>query len=266
MNRVEQVMGLPISLDLRDDGDFTEAADEAFAWLREVDARFSPFKEDSEVRRYDRGELPAADLSAELLEVLELCAYYEQLSGGAFRARLPGRGLDPCGVVKGWAVQRAADLLKAAGATTFCLNAGGDVVTAGEPEPGRAWRVGVRHPEQPLAVCAVLESRNGAIATSAAYERGSHILDGRDGTPATGLLSVTVVAADLVTADALATATYAMGTEGIAWAADRPGCEILVVDDRRQVHRTAGLALAPEVVDKNPDHRATPAETVSGPR
>lgn len=243
-NRVELVMGLPISLDLRDEGDFAEAADEIFAWFREVDERFSPFKEDSEVRRYDRGELSAGDLSEDLLEVLELCAYYEQLSGGAFRARIPGRGLDPCAVVKGWAVQRAADMLKAAGATTFCLNAGGDVVTAGEPEPGRAWRVGVRHPEQPASVCAVLESRNGAIATSAAYERGSHILDGRDGTPATGLMSVTVVADDLVTADALATAAFAMGTEGISWAADRPGCEILIVDDSRRVHRTAGLELA----------------------
>ncbi|WP_410641966.1 FAD:protein FMN transferase [Amycolatopsis sp. lyj-346] len=243
--RVEQVMGLPISLDLRDDEDgFAEVVDEVFAWFRDVDARFSPFKDDSEVSRYDRGELTAAELSDDLLEVLELCAYYEQLSGGAFRARLPGRGLDPCAVVKGWAVQRAADLLKAEGATTFCLNAGGDVVTAGEPEPGRPWRVGVRHPEQPLAVCAVLESRNGAIATSAAYERGSHILDGRSGTPATGLMSVTVVASDLVTADALATAAFAMGEEGITWAADRPGCEILIVDDSRRVHRTAGLALA----------------------
>ncbi|KDO03745.1 thiamine biosynthesis protein, partial [Amycolatopsis mediterranei] len=133
-NRVEQVMGLPISLDLRDEGDFAEVVDDVFAWFRDVDARFSPFKDDSEVSRYDRGELTAAELSDDLLEVLELCAYYEQLSGGAFRARLPGRGLDPCAVVKGWAVQRAADMLKAEGATTFCLNAGGDVVTAGEPQ------------------------------------------------------------------------------------------------------------------------------------
>ncbi|NBH03308.1 FAD:protein FMN transferase, partial [Amycolatopsis sp. SID8362] len=151
--RVEQIMGLPISLDLRDGEDFAEVVDDVFAWFHDVDARFSPFKADSEVSRYDRGELAAAELSDDLLEVLELCAYYEQLSGGAFRARLPGRGLDPCAVVKGWAVQRAADMLKAEGATTFCLNAGGDVVTAGEPEPGRPWRVGVRHPEQPLAVC-----------------------------------------------------------------------------------------------------------------
>ncbi|MDT8915635.1 FAD:protein FMN transferase [Amycolatopsis sp. PS_44_ISF1] len=239
---VEPVMGLPVSLDLRDEGEFSAAVAEAFGWLHEVDARFSPYRMDSEVSRYGRGELPAGDLSGDLDEVLGLCAHYERLSGGAFSARLPGRALDPCAVVKGWAVQRAADRLHAAGARRFCLNAGGDVVTAGEPEPGRPWRVGVRHPEQPLEVCAVIASRGGAVATSAAYERGQHILDGRTGQPATGLLSVTIVAEDLANADALATAAFALGEEGIGWAAAQPGCEVLIVDADRRVHRSPGLA------------------------
>jgi thiamine biosynthesis lipoprotein len=241
---VEQVMGLPVSLDLRDDGDFSAAVTDAFAWLHEVDARFSPYKVDSEVSRYDRGELAAGDLSGDLDEVLDLCAYYEHLSGGAFSARLPGRALDPCAVVKGWAVQRAADRLHAAGARRFCLNAGGDVVTAGEPEPGRPWRVGVRHPEQPQSVCAVVTSRNGAVATSAAYERGQHILDGRTGRPATGLLSVTIVTEDLTNADALATAAFALGEEGIEWAAGQPGCEVLIIDAACRVHLSPGLDTA----------------------
>lgn len=250
MNRVEQVMGLPVSVDVRDVGsaadavDVTAEIDGVFAWLREVDERFSPFKEDSEVSRYDRGELSSGELSDELLEVLSLCEYYEQLSGGAFKARLPGRSLDPNAVVKGWSVQRAASLLRAAGLGTFCINAGGDVVTSGEPETGRGWRVGIRHPEQPGAICAVVESSGGAVATSAEYERGTHILDGRTGRPAFGLLSVTIVADDLTTADSLATAAFAMGTEGIAWAASQPGCEVLIVDVERRVHRSPGLKLA----------------------
>ncbi|WP_326569167.1 FAD:protein FMN transferase [Amycolatopsis rhabdoformis] len=239
---VEHVMGLPVSLDLRDNGDFTGAVADAFRWLRDVDARFSPFRAGSEVSRLDRGEL--TELSADLDEVLTLCSYYERISGGAFSAWLPGRGLDPCAVVKGWAVQRAADRLLAAGADNFCLNAGGDVVTSGEPEPGRPWRVGIRHPDQPEAVCAVVASRDGSVATSAAYERGAHILDGRTGRPATGLLSVTVVTEDLTHADALATAAFALGTEGIAWAAEQPGCDVLIIDDEHRVHRSPGLALA----------------------
>ncbi|QRP44506.1 FAD:protein FMN transferase [Amycolatopsis sp. FDAARGOS 1241] len=241
---VEHVMGLPVSLDLRGEGDFAAAVADAFAWLHDVDARFSPFRADSEVCRLDRGELAARELSADLDEVLTLCAYYEDLSGGAFSARLPGRGLDPSGVVKGWAVQRAAERLHAAGARRFCLNAGGDVVTEGEPEPGRPWRVGVRHPERTDAVCAVLASRDGAVATSAAYERGAHVLDGRTGLPATGLLSVTIVAENLTHADALATAAFALGTDGIDWAAGQPGCDVLIVDAQRRVHRSPGLALA----------------------
>ncbi|MFJ9706666.1 FAD:protein FMN transferase [Streptomyces sp. NPDC101234] len=239
MHRVEHVMGFPVSLRIDDEGDFEEAADAAFAWLREVDERFSPFRPDSEVSRLDRGELSESELSPDLAEVLALCEEYRLATGGAFDVRLPGRGLDPCAVVKGWSVQRAADLLSAAGARRFCLNAGGDVVAAGGP-----WRVGVRHPEQADQLCLVLEITDGAVATSGRYERGDHIVDGRTGRPATGLLSVTVVAPTLTEADSAATAAFAMGTEGAAWAAARPGCEVFVVDAERAVLRTAGLPVA----------------------
>lgn len=234
MRRVEHVMGFPISVDLRD-GD-TAAVDRAFAWLREVDARFSPFRADSEVSRLDRGELGPDGLSADLVHVLELCAHYERATGGAFSARVPGRGLDPCAVVKGWAVQRAAELLVAGGSTGFVVNAGGDVVTAGGP-----WRVGVRHPVRADRFCAVLEVTSRAVATSARYERGDHITDARTGRPVTELVSVTVVAPTLTVADATATAAFAMGVEGVEWAAAQEGCEVFAVDADHRVHRTPGL-------------------------
>ncbi|BAC69903.1 thiamine biosynthesis protein [Streptomyces avermitilis] len=239
MRRVEHVMGFPVSLRIDDEGDFDAAADAVFAWLREADARFSPFKADSEVSRLDRGELREDALSADLLEVLDLCEHYRAATGGAFDVRLPGRGLDPCAVVKGWSVQRAAELLSAAGARRFCLNAGGDVAAAGGP-----WRVGVRHPEHADKLCTVLELTDGAVATSARYERGDHIRDGRTGRPATGLLSLTVVAPTLTEADSVATAAFAMGTEGVEWAAGLDGCEVFAVDAERRVLRTAGLPVA----------------------
>ncbi|MEU1403696.1 FAD:protein FMN transferase [Streptomyces sp. NPDC005728] len=240
MRRVEHVMGLPVSLRVDDEGVPHAVADGVFAWLREVDRRFSPFRADSEVCRLDRGELGADDVSADLAEVLGLCEEYRSATGGAFDARLPGRGpLDPSAVVKGWAVQRAAELLTAAGARRFCLNAGGDVVVAGGP-----WRVGIRHPERADRVCAVLEVTEGAVATSGRYERGDHILDGRTGRPATGLLSLTVLAPTLTEADATATAAFALGAEGVAWAAARPGCEVFAVDAGRRVVRSAGVPVA----------------------
>ncbi|MFJ9815564.1 FAD:protein FMN transferase [Streptomyces sp. NPDC101151] len=241
MRRVEHVMGFPVSLRVDDEGIPEEAADAVFAWLREADARFSPFKPDSEVSRHDRGELGHGELSDDLAEVLDLCEHYRLATGGAFDARLSGRGLDPCAVVKGWSVQRAAELLRAAGATRFVLNAGGDVVVSGGP-----WRVGVRHPQHAGSLCAVLELTDGAVATSAPYERGDHIIDGRTGRPATGLLSMTVVAPSLTEADSVATAAFAMGAEGIEWAAAQGGCEVFAVDAAGQVLRTAGFPVAGE--------------------
>lgn len=225
MRFVEHVMGMPASVEVPD----RAAADAVFDWLREVDRRFSPFRPDSEVR--------TGRHSRELTEILDLCAEYENRSGGAFRVRLPGRQLDPCGVVKGWAAQRAADLLRAADVTEFCLNVGGDVVTAGRP-----WRVGIQHPDLADRLCVVLEVPDGAVATSGTYERGQHIVDGRSGCPVRDLVSLTVVADDLTTADIVSTAAFAMGVEGIAWADAQPGCLVFAVDRNREVLRSAGLA------------------------
>ncbi|TNC23531.1 FAD:protein FMN transferase [Amycolatopsis alkalitolerans] len=226
MRRVEHVMGMPISLDIREH--VPDGGQVVFDWLAEVDRRFSPFRPDSEVRLGLR--------SPEMAEIERLCAEYELRSGGAFRARLPGRPFDPSGIVKGWAVQRAADLLRAQGVRSFCLNAGGDVAAA-----GRVWSVGIRHPERADQVCAVLAVRDQAVATSGCYERGEHIYDGRTGEPVRELTSLTVVAADLTTADAVSTAAFAMGAAGAGWAAGQPGCLVFAVGADRRVRRSPGL-------------------------
>ncbi|MFJ1809412.1 MULTISPECIES: FAD:protein FMN transferase [unclassified Streptomyces] len=239
MHRVEHVMGFPVSLRVDDTVVPDEAVDAVFAWLREVDTRFSPFRADSEVSRYGRGELSAGGLSADLVEVLGICERYRVATGGAFDVRLPGRGLDPCAVVKGWSVQRAAESLTGAGLSRFCLNAGGDVVVSGGP-----WRVGVRHPEIADRLCTVLDLTDGAVATSARYERGDHIVDGRTGRPATGLDSLTVVAPTLTEADTVATAAFAMGAEGVEWAATLDDCEVYAVLPGGRVLRTGGFPTA----------------------
>lgn len=248
LHHVEHAMGLPISLDVPHASPAVkEAAREAFEWLHEVDRRFSPFRADSEVCLLDRGEIVPGELSPELAEVLALCGDYERRSGGAFQAWLPGGHFDPCGVVKGWAVERAGRMLRDAGASRFCLNAGGDVVAFASSRPGapgKPWRVGIRHPDQPHRVCAVINARDCAVATSGTYERGDHIVDGRTGRPALDLVSLTVVAPDLVIADAVSTAAFAMGRDGVRWAADQPECLVFAVDANRRVHRSPELDLA----------------------
>ncbi len=234
--RVERVMGTVVSIDVRDPGPSNPAVaagiEAVVAWLHEVDGRFSVYREDSEIRRLDRGELALDDAHLDVRDALRACEDLRRETGGAFDARghrLDG-GLDPSGYVKGWAVDEAADLLIAAGALVFAINAGGDVVARGEPEPGEPWRVGVRHPADPAGVAAVLAIRDAAVATSGLYERGPHIRDPRSGAIPRAFASVTVVGPRLAPADAYATAAFAMGAKGPAWVARRPGFGILAID------------------------------------
>ena len=224
-------MGIPIGIDVRDPQPVD--TEPAFAWLHEVDAIFSTYREDSEISRLDRGELLLGDCRPEVDEVLSECMRLERLTGGAFSARAAGR-LDPSGYVKGWAVAAAARLVAA---ERFCINAGGDIVARGGP-----WRIGIRHPEELEQLAAVLEVEDLAVATSGEYEQGAHIVDPRTGRPPTGLLSVTVVGPDLALADAYATAAFAMGADGPEWTATLDGYDALCVTSDHQVLETPGFA------------------------
>ncbi len=241
--RVSHVMGMPISLALRgrhaDDEPGEDAWQQALQSLDETDRLFSTYRADSAISRLDRGELPVADCPAVVHEVLELAERARHESGGAFDVRRPGPGgrrvLDPSGVVKGWAVERAARSLERLPATDFCLSAGGDMVCRTRLAGSPAWQIGIEDPFDPRRVVAVVPIRDGAIATSGLQHRGAHIVDARTGTTPTRLASVTVVAADLVAADIDATAAFALGHEGLSWLRRRHGrCGLVIGADGSQ--------------------------------
>lgn len=236
---VAPVMGTTVSIDVRDANFPALGLEAAAAVLRDLEARFTTYRDDSEVRRLERGELALADAHPDVREVLDACAVLRAESGGAFDA-WRGGALDPSGYVKGWAAERAADALRARGAKTFALNLGGDVVCAAgaAAEP---WRIGVRLPDDPESMALVLGIADGAVATSGSYERGHHVVDARTGRPANEWRSITVLAPDLATADAVATAALAMGASGPGWAARRPGCEVAAIDAEGRLLTTPGL-------------------------
>jgi FAD:protein FMN transferase len=244
LRRVEQIMGTAISLEIAATVPPDVAgrlADEVYAWMRLVDDTFSTYKADSEVSRLHAGSLTAAAAGDDLRHVLEVCADLWKETDGYFDVYATGR-LDPSGYVKGWAVQVASDRLVAAGAADHSLNAGGDVRVRGNSPTGDPWRIGIRHPWDPAAVCFVLAGTDLGIATSGTYERGQHVVDPRGGGPAGGLRSVTVTGPDLGRADALATAAVAMGVAGLEWLADLPdGYESAVVTDDGRFFRSDGL-------------------------
>jgi thiamine biosynthesis lipoprotein len=170
------------------------------------------------------------DADPDLTEVLELCERVRLASDGVFDVwSHHGDGLDPSGLVKGWSIDRGADILRAAGARNFCINAGGDVLAVGEASSGEAWRVGIRHPVEADKVAAVVCASDLAVATSGAYERGAHILNPvAEGAPHQ-LLSVTIAGPSLTFADAYATAAFAMGEHGVDWLARLAGYSGYVV-------------------------------------
>jgi thiamine biosynthesis lipoprotein len=133
-------------------------------------------------------------------------------------------------------VERAARILERAGARRFCLNAGGDVLVRGGP-----WRIGIQHPRLRERLAGVVVLHDGAVATSGAYQRGAHVVDPHTGRPAAEALSVSVVGADLATADAFATAAFAMGAGGPAWTASLPAFEAMTILDDDRVLATGGF-------------------------
>lgn len=241
LQHVEHVMGTVFSFDVRGDtGPRTRTAlTAATAWLHHVDEQFSPYRPGSQISRLARGEIDPDRCSPEVREVLRLCADAEQRSGGWFSTRYAG-GLDPTGLVKGWAVERVAAMLHSAGADSVCVNGGGDVQLHGGP-----WRVGVADPLRPGSVVATIETRRAlAVATSGPGERGCHILDPHTGAPpADPLASLTVVCPGLTDADTWATAACAMGgARARAWLEDMPGVEAFAVTPDGGTWQTSGFA------------------------
>jgi thiamine biosynthesis lipoprotein len=241
VHRLEHVMGMPVGIDVRDGEVETGGLDEAFDWLRFVDRTFSTYKDDSEISRLNRGELALADAHPDVRFVLDECERLRQSTGGFFDVRPRGDALDPSGLVKGWSIDRAGAILAALGARNWSIYAGGDVLVHGSPEGEEAWSIGIQHPEQRDEIAAVVRGTDLAVATSGEYERGQHVFDPHTGLPPTGVLSVTIAGPDLATADAFATAAFAMGIDGPAWTAGLERYEALTILADGRVLSTAGF-------------------------
>ncbi|WP_226363581.1 FAD:protein FMN transferase [Pseudonocardia abyssalis] len=233
IRHVEHVMGMPISVALR--GRHAADARGAAAWadalsvLRGADRVFSTYRPCSVISRLGRGEIALADCPPEVAEVLGIGDAARRASDGAFDVHRPDGTLDPSGVVKGWAAERAAVHLGALPDTDFCLSAGGDIVCRTLDADAAPWRIGVEDPHAPGRIAAVVPLHTGAVATSGAARRGNHIVDGRTGRPPEGIASVTVVGDSLTVVDVDATAAFALGAQGESWLAGRGHRAVFVV-------------------------------------
>jgi len=245
LRRVEFVMGMPVVVDVRDEAVDAAALDALFEWLRHVDATFSTYKEDSEISLLNRGELALADAQPDVRAVLARCDELREETNGYFDARFDGGGIAPPGLVKGWSIDRAAAILDAAGLRNYAVNAGGDIRLRGGALPDAVWRVGIQHPVVREGVAAIVESDDLAVATSGEYARGQHVLDPHTRQPPSGVLSVTITGPDLATADAYATAAFAMGADRAPhWTARLRGYEAMTILTDERVLSTPGFPRA----------------------
>ena len=105
------LMGMPITVEIVDDAR-PGLLDEVFGYFEAVDARFSTYKPDSEISALNQGRVALADVSAQMQEVLGLAERTRRETDGYFEIRRSDGRIDPCGIVKGWAIRNAADLIR----------------------------------------------------------------------------------------------------------------------------------------------------------
>jgi thiamine biosynthesis lipoprotein len=231
---------MPITVELKDADASDSALDDLYADLVHIDQLFSTFLPQSDVSRIRAGSLALERADPLVQEVVELCQGFERDTEGHFSAWYGGQ-LDPSGLVKGWAIARAAAILDAHGFRDYFIDAAGDVWTRGHSAPGVPWRVGIRHPVEKDKVARVILATDLAVATSGTYEKGAHIIDPRTSTPATQLVSMTVVGPSIIEADVYATATFVMGLAGLDFIERRAGYEAYAIDPDMRGHWTTGF-------------------------
>jgi thiamine biosynthesis lipoprotein len=243
MKQTRLLMGMPITVEVVDAGEASAVAAEiarAFASFAEVDERFSTYKASSEVSRLNRGELATAEMSDDLRTILALAEQTKRETGGYFDVWRDGV-CDPSGIVKGWAIQRAANLLAGAGWRNYYVDAGGDIQVAGTKD-GRPWRVGIRNPFNRSENVKILEISDRGVATSGTAIRGHHIYDPhKPDRPIEEIVSTTVIGPNVYEADRFATAAFAMGRRGIHFIERLPDCEGYMIDAEARATYTSGF-------------------------
>ncbi len=247
MKQTRLMMGMPITVEIVDtvfaaSPDKESAAIQAvFDYFAYVDATFSTYKDTSEIMRINRGELALDDASEDMRLIFALAEQTKRETDGYFDI-LHNGSYDPSGVVKGWAIDHAAALLRQHGFQNFYVDAGGDVQAAGKNEDGENWRVGIRNPFNIDQIVKVVGVSDMGVATSGTSIRGQHIYNPKNSAPIEEIVSLTVIGANIYEADRFATPAFAMGREGILFIEALAGFEGYMIDCNGIATLTSGFA------------------------
>ena len=235
-------MGMPVAIEIVSTESRPEHFTRVFDYFTHVDRKFSTYKEDSEISRINRGELMTEDYSEEMREVFILSEETKKITNGYFNIQKKNGLYDPSGLVKGWAINNGAKILREMGCRNFYVDIGGDIQTAGLNEEGEKWSIGIRNPFESGEIIKVLYLNGEGVATSGTYIRGDHILDPFSGKPVqTKFLGLSVIGPNIYEADRFATAAFAMGDEALPFIESLKGLEGYAVDNNGIATFTSGF-------------------------
>jgi len=235
MKQIRLIMDMPVTIVISNIKNKKSklAVEKVFEFFHYIDAQYSPFKETSEVAKLNRGEM----VSGEMEEILKLAEELKKQTDGYFDVVRPDGKIDPSGIVKGWAIAQAADILRKLGYKRFYIDAGGDAEIVGEN-----WKWGIRNPFNKNEIVKVLNLSDCGIATSGTYERGQHIYDPiRKKNSISDIVSLTVIGPNVFEADKFATPAFAMGVSGIEYIEKQKDLEGYMIDKRGIATMTTGF-------------------------
>lgn len=239
-------MGMPVTVEISKNSNMkiskyaNEDIDEVFDYFRDIDNKYSPFKEMSEVAKLNRGE----KVGKEMKMILELSETLRKETDGYFNIMNMDGKIDPSGIVKGWAIKNASDILRKKNYKRFYIDAGGDAEIV-----GANWKWGIKNPFNSAwhsnlngSIVKVLNLSNCGIATSGTYERGQHIYNPvTKKAEITDIVSLTVIGQNVYEADRFTTPAFAMGSDGINFIERQTGLEGYMIDKNGIATMTTGF-------------------------
>ena len=241
MKQTRIIMGMPVILEVIDARVTGKIFDSVFAYFEYVDRKFSTYKQESEISMINRQEITLQEASEDMQAVFKMAEQTRQETDGYFDIARNGK-YDPSGIVKGWAIYNAAEILRQDGFENYYVDAGGDIQASGKNAQGQAWRVGIQSPFNSTEIVKVVSLQNCGMATSGTYVRGQHIYNPRDSEQLiTEIVSLTVIGPDVYEADRFATAAFAMGSAGIYFIENLVGFEGYSIDQKGLATFTSGF-------------------------
>jgi len=241
MKQTELLWDMPITLEILDASVSKKDFDEIFSYFRTIDDTFSSYKKTSEISRINHGDLVRSNWSRDMETIFSLAEKTTKETNGYFSILHNGM-YDLSGIVKGWAILQASDMLKKKGLKNFYVDAGGDIQVSGKNSDGKPWRIGIRNPFNRQENVKILSIVDHGVATSGTYIRGQHIYDPfHPKKQITDIVSLTVIGPDVFEADRFATPAFAMGKKGIQFIEKLEGFEGYMIDSGGVATYTSGF-------------------------